>query len=119
MELRMSRKERDRLKVVAALAEGRLAQVEAGRRLRLCERQVHRILRRYEAQRDTGLVHRARGRPSNRRLPETLRRRVMAQVTHAYRDFGPTLAAEKLQERDGLAVSRKTVRQWMMADGFR
>jgi hypothetical protein len=118
MELRMSRKERDRLKVMAALAEGRLAQVEAGRRLRLCERQVRRILRRYEAEGDAGLVHRARGRPSNRRLPEALRRRVMAQVTKAYRDFGPTLAAEKIQERDGLAVSRETLRQWMTAEGL-
>ena len=73
----MSRKERDRLKVVAAMAEGRLTQIEAARRLRLCERQVRRILRRYEVQGDGGLVHRARGRPSNRRLPDPLRRRVV------------------------------------------
>jgi hypothetical protein len=32
VELRMSRKERDRLKVVAALAEGRLTQIEGARR---------------------------------------------------------------------------------------
>jgi hypothetical protein len=31
----------------------------------------------------------------------------MDRVAATYRDFGPTLAAEKLQERDGLAVSRK------------
>ena len=118
MELRMSGKERERLKVVGALKERRLKQVEAARRLRLCERQVRRLLRRYEAEGDGGLVHRARGRPSNRRLPEALRRRVLAQVTRAYRDFGPTLAAEKLQERDGLAVSRETLRQWMTAEGL-
>ena len=40
----MSRKERERLKVVAALAEGRLTQVEVARRLRLCERQVRRVV---------------------------------------------------------------------------
>ena len=114
----MSRKERDRLKVVAALAEGRLTQIEAARRVRLCERHMRRILRRYEAEGDAGLVHRARGRPSNRRLAEILRRRVMAQVAATYRDFGPTLAAEKLQERDGLAVSRETLRQWMTAEGL-
>jgi len=107
----MSRKERDRLKVVAALAEGRLVQVEAGRRLRLCERQVRRLLRRYEAEGDAGLVHRAGGRPSNRRLREALRRRVLGRVAATYRDFGPTLAAEKLQEREGLGVSRETLRQ--------
>ena len=118
MELRMSGKERDRLKVVAALAEGRLRQAAAARLLRLSVRQVRRMRRRYEAEGDVGVVHRARGRPSNRRLPEVLRRRVMAQGTKAYRDFGPTLAAEKLQERDGLRVSRETLRQWMIAAGY-
>ena len=118
MELRMSGKERDRLKVMAALRERRLRQVEAARRLGLSVRQVRRILARYRAEGDAGLVHRARGRPSNRRLPDLLRRRVMAQVARAYRDFGPTLAAEKLWERDGLGVSRETLRQWMVAEGL-
>ena len=114
----MSGKERDRLKVMAALRERRLRQVEAARRLGLSVRQVRRILARYRAEGDAGLVHRARGRPSNRRLPDLLRRRVMAQVARAYRDFGPTLAAEKLWERDGLGVSRETLRQWMVAEGL-
>ena len=58
MELRMSRKERDRLKVVAALAERRLRQRAAGRLVGLSERQVRRILVRYRAEGDAGLVHR-------------------------------------------------------------
>lgn len=114
----MSRKERDRLKVMAALGERRLRQREAARRLRLSVRQVRRILARYRAQGDAGLVHRARGRPSNRRLPEKTRRRALAEVRRQYRDFGPTLAAEKLSERDGLGVSRETLRGWMMAEGL-
>ena len=118
MELRMSRKERDRLKVVAALAERRLRQRAAAGLVGLSERQVRRILVRYRAEGDAGLVHRARGRPSNRRVPETLRRRVMGRVVRQYRDFGPTLATEKLAERDGLRVSRETLRGWMMAEGL-
>jgi transposase len=117
MELRMSGKERDRLKVMAALAQRRMRQKEASRLLRLSERQTRRILARYRAEGDAGLVHRARGRPSNRRLPEALRRRVMGRVVRQYRGFGPTLAAEKLQERDGLRVSRETLRGWMVAEG--
>ena len=118
MELRMSRKERDRLKVMGALGARRLRQAAAARRLRLSERQVRRILARYRAEGDAGLVHRARGRPSNRRLPEGLRRRVIRRVARQYRDFGPTLAAEKLSERDGLEVSRETLRGWMTAAGY-
>uniref|UniRef100_UPI000B34DC61 ISNCY family transposase n=1 Tax=Rhizobium sullae TaxID=50338 RepID=UPI000B34DC61 len=35
-----------------------------------------------------------------------------------YADFGPTLAAEKLAERDGLRVSRETLRSWMVDAGL-
>ena len=34
-------------------------------------------------------------------------------------DFGPTLAAEKLCERDGHRISGETLRRWMIADGLR
>ena len=78
MELRMSRKERDRLRIMKPLSEGRLTQVAAGRLLGLSVRQVRRILERYRTGGDTGLVHRARGRPSNHRVPEATVRRALA-----------------------------------------
>jgi hypothetical protein len=62
MELRMSGKEQDRLKVMAAVAARRLRQGEAARLVALSERQVRRILVRYRAEGDAGLVHRSRGR---------------------------------------------------------
>jgi len=117
-ELRMSRKERDRLKVMAALVEGRLKQVEAGRLLRLSVRQVRRIAQRYRAEGDAGLVHRSRGRLPNNRIPDRVHRRTLALVRRQYADFGPTLAAEKLSERDGIEVSRETLRGWMVEAGL-
>jgi hypothetical protein len=39
-------------------------------------------------------------------------------VRERYADFGPTLAAEKLSERDGLRVSRETLRGWMTGAGL-
>ena len=112
----MSRKERERLRVMVVLEERRLRQREAAGRLGLSERQVRRILRRYRAEGDAGLVHRGRGRPSNRRLPQETRQRALEAVQEHYRDFGPTLAAEKLQEREGIRVSRETLRQWMIEE---
>ena len=114
----MSRKERDRLKVLARAAEGRLRQVEAARLMKLSVRHARRLQKRYEAEGDKGLVHRSRGRPSNRRIPAARRREVLQRVRADYADFGPTLAAEKLAQRDGLAVSRETLRQWMVEDGL-
>ena len=114
----MSAKERDRLKIMATLSEGRLKQTQASRLLGLSTRQVRRILRRYRQEGDAALVHRSRGQRSNRKTPETVRRKALSCIRRDYRDFGPTLAAEKLQERDGLVVSRETVRRWMMAEGL-
>ena len=34
-----------------------------------------------------------------------------------YGDFGPTLAAEKLAERHGMAVNAETLRGWLLAKG--
>ena len=114
----MSAKERERLKVMAALTEGRLKQVEAARLMTLTVRHVRRVQRRYAADGDAGLVHRLRGRPSNRRIPAAAREEVLARVRASYADFGPTLASEKLARRDDLAVSRETLRQWMVEDGL-
>jgi hypothetical protein len=98
--------------------EGHLTQRAAGRQLGLTERWVRQLLGRVRAEGDRGVVHRSRGRPSNRKLPEAWRARAVARVQAVYRDFGPTLAAEYLAERDGIGVSKETLRQWLRAAGI-
>ena len=44
--------------------------------------------------------------------------RVLSLLHDNYRDFGPTLAAEKLRERYNIRVSAETLRKWMTADGL-
>ena len=61
---------------------------------------------------DGGIVHRLRGRPSNRKLAGTWEQKIVARVRQRYADFGPTLAAEHLA-KEGLPVSRETLRKWM------
>jgi len=117
MELRMSVKERDRLKVLGQLSSGELSRAEGARLLGLSERQLRRVVRRYEQEGDAGLVHRTRGRVSNRRIEEAVRSRAVELIGKGYGDFGPTLVSEKLADRDGVAVSRETVRKWMMESG--
>ena len=65
MELRMSQKERDRIRVLEEIVAGRLKQCEAADILHLSSRQLRRILKRYLAEGDQGLVHALRGRQSN------------------------------------------------------
>ena len=115
--IELSQTERDRLKVLHEVERKHLRQREAAERLRLSVRQVRRLLGRVKGEGDRGLIHRLRGRPSNRRIPVSRQRRILVEVQRRYRDFGPTLASEHLA-RQGLGVSRETLRQWLIEAGL-
>ena len=89
-----------------------MTQREAAQRLKRTDRQVRRMLLRMRKHGDGGIVHRLRGRPSNRKLAGTWEQKIVARVRQRYADFGPTLAAEHLA-KEGLPVSRETLRKWM------
>ena len=109
----MSQRERDRLKIMASVLEGRQTQAKAAGLLRVTDRTVRRWQRRLEAEGDAGIVHRLRGRASNASKGRRFRRRVLGVYAKEYSGFGPTLAAEKLTER-GLPVGAETLRRWLM-----
>jgi transposase len=113
----MNQYERDLIKIMEPVLQGKRTQGEAARLLRLTERQVRRIQRRLESEGDAGVVHRLRGRTSNRRLAEDLRETVLTKYREHFGDFGPTLAGEKLAEL-GLEVSSETLRRWLLAEGL-
>jgi hypothetical protein len=81
--------------------------------LDLSTRQVRRLLERISTGGAASIRHRAIGRPSNNRICEGVRGYAVTLVGERYAGFGPTLAAETLAARDGLVVSRETLRQWM------
>jgi transposase len=116
--LSMSAVERERACLVRQYVRGGLRQREASERLGIGVRQFKRLVHAWRREGDAGLVSRQRGRPSHRRLSETLRARIALLLRERYADFGPTLAAEKLEERDGIAVSVETVRRLQIALGL-
>jgi hypothetical protein len=82
-------------------------------------RWVRKLLVRWRAQGDGALRHGLRGRPSNRKMPAAVKRRaveVYRQNKRAklWHDYGPTLAAEELAPQHGIAISRETLRQWLI-----
>lgn len=115
----MSSKERDRLKVLHEVKRGHLTQRAAAGQLGITDRWVRKLLVRIRQEGDRGIVHRLRGRASNRRLPEKVRARLLKLVKAKYRDFGPTLACEYLAQDDGVRVSKETLRQLLIAAGLR
>jgi len=114
----MSKKEFDRLEVLLGVRSGRLRVADACELLGLKRRQVFRLLAGLKHGGAASLVSRRRGGPSNNRLPEAYRELALSLVREQYADFGPTLAAEKLAEVHGCAISRETLRVWMIAAGL-
>ena len=113
----LSQEERDRLHLLRELERGELRQVAAAQRMKLTDRQVRRLRQRWREQGDRAVIHRLRGRPSNRKFAVSFQRKVLARVGQRYADFGPTLAAEHLAQ-EGLALSRETLRNWMTQAAF-
>jgi len=111
--IEMSQRERDCLKVMAPVLEGKRTQAEAARLLKRCVRQVRRIQRRLEKEGDLGVVHRQRGRPSHRAKDGQMRQAAMQAYRQEYMGFGPTLASEKLLAR-GLVIDHETLRRWLL-----
>jgi transposase len=116
--LEMSAKELNRLEVIQRLSRKQLSQKEAGRILDLSTRQIKRLLRAYRARGAAGLVSKHRGRRGNNRLPEEVKKRALNLLKTKYKGFGPTLAHEKLAEREKLNLSDESVRKLMIEEGL-
>src|SRR5688500_11247550 len=116
--IEMSQRERDVLKVMSLVLKGERTQSEAARLLGRSQRQVRRIQRRLESAGDGAVVHGLRGKPSNRRVDERVKRSALSMYRAKYAGFGPTLAAEKLADLDGVAVAVRTLREWLLAAGL-
>ena len=113
----MSRKERERMTVMAGVTDRKLTLVQASKLMRVSYRQSKRIWKRYQADGDAGLVHRLRGQPSARRKPPELRALALARYgEERYADFGPTLMAEPLL-KEKVVVDHETLRRWRLAEG--
>lgn len=114
----MRGRELKRLHVIYKLNEKKINQQEASELLGLCVRQVRRISKRVLKEGDTGIIHKSRGKPSNRLFSEDLKSRAISFYRGRYSDFGPTLANEKMGEIEGIKVSTQTLRNWLIGEGL-
>ena len=112
----MSEKERLRLTMMRMVYEGKLTLNQAAQQCNLSYRQTKRLYSRYKREGDVGLVHRARGQQSNRSHPHRIA--IITRYKERYEGFGPTLAAEKLEEEDNFFVNHDTLRCWLLKENL-
>jgi transposase len=114
----MSLRELKRLKVIHEAIERHITQNKAALMTGLSERQVRRLVRGIREEGERGIVHKSRGKPSNRQMPEKVKEKVLKLYSKKYPGFGPLLATEKLKELDGIIISDETLRKWLMEAGL-
>ena len=114
----MSLKEVDRLKLLERIKAGEMTQSEARKQIGISKRQMIRVCEKFRKHGPASVISMKRGKPSNHRLSDGFRGEVLHEIETKYRDFGPTLAHEKLREIHGFKIGLESVRQIMVAAGL-
>jgi transposase len=114
----MAKRELNQISVFEDLTNKRIEQKEAAQILGLSVRQVKRKIKEYRRVGSVSLIHKSRGKPSNRRLKEDEIETVLNLVRENYSDFGPTFAAEKLLEIHKIKINPETLRLKMIEVGL-
>ncbi len=111
-------KELKRLYVIHRVLNGEITQVKASEMLSLSGRQIRRIIERIRQEGDNGIIHKSRGRISNRAKSQKLKGKLIELYRQKYMGFGPALTAEKLSEENGIELSKERVRTYLIEAGL-
>lgn len=115
----MTQRERDRLVVLRKVIKNLIKQSQAVTELNLSARQIRRLLRGLKEEGDKIVIHGLRGRPSNRRITQADREKIVCILRQeVYRGFGPTLASEYLAKKHQIEIGREALRQIMISAGL-
>jgi hypothetical protein len=112
----MSQRELKRIKVIHEAIEKHITQFKAGEILQMSVRQIRRLIARVRKEGDGGIRHKSRGKRAHNAMPKRVKAKVLKLCREKYRDFSPTFASEKLEELEGIQVSRETLRGWFIEE---
>lgn len=115
----LTQQERDWLDWLKQAKRKQITQSKAAEQMKVSERWVRKLLQRMKQEGDRVVVHKLRGKPSNRRLSQEMRTQIVKILSEpVYAGFGPTLAAEYLASKHQIQVGRETLRQLMSGAGL-
>jgi transposase len=116
--MEMSQRQWKRLEAIERVIAGKLTGTEAATVLGLSERQVRRLRRAVEKRGAVALVHGNRGRAAPNRISGTIRERIVVLRRTTYDGFNDQHFTEKVQQVEGLTVSRASVRRVLREAGI-
>jgi len=89
---------------------------QAAEILHLSVSQVKRLKKRFVKKGIKVILHGNRGNVSNFAVSKIVKKQVIKIIKTNYRDFGPTLASEKLTTLHKITLSSETIRQIMITE---
>ena len=96
-----------------------ISQRKAAEKMGVSDRWVRKLLQRMKSEGDGVVVHRLRGRASNRKIEASIQAQALQILKQPeWHDFGPTFASEQLAKRHQIEVSDETLRAWMIRAGL-
>lgn len=116
--LTMSQKEIDRLQIIGQIEKKGLTVEEGSELMGISTRQTYRILKSIQAEGSKGIIHKLRGKLSNRGYPKELKKKVLEIYKANYSDYGPTLFGEELLKSYEVLVNHETLRRWMRSQAI-
>ena len=115
----MTTKEQSRIQVLNGVMEGKVTVAQAAGLMGVSERHGWRLLAAYRKEGPAAVAHGNRGRkPMTTTCPRT-QQKVMELAEGPYAGLNHTHLTEMLAEREGIHLSRSTVRRVLLAGGLR
>lgn len=120
--LELTQGELDCMIIFERIKNKELTQAEAAKILKLTPRQLRRKFKRYLIDGTGSLIHKNRGRRSNRAIPTSIIDDIFQLIESKYSQFrekaGPTFLADQLKKRDGINIDHETLRRLMISRGM-
>ena len=117
-EVTLNRKEQNRVVVLNQIGTKRLTVDQAAVLLEVTPRQVWRLLAGYRRDGPSAIAHGNRGRKPVNIIEEDLRQQVVALARYKYCGFNQQHFTEKLADKEGISISRSTVRRILLTRGI-
>ena len=109
----MTEKELSKYEIIKDLIVGKINGTDASKQIRVTVRHIKRlkaVVVKYGA---AGLIHKSRGRESNRKLDPEIVKKAEKYLKEKYYFCNPTFAAEKLDENHQIKINKETIRGMM------
>jgi len=117
-QITMTIKESQRYDIMKNLINKKIDGTQAACQLGLSVRQTKRIKKEVLEYGIKGVIHKNRGRVSNRKLDDDIKKEIVNIIENNYHDFSSQMTFEKLNEIHNIKVSYPTVRRIRISEGF-